>query len=82
MLAYSRHEKHGKPETRILGVIAGDEFGFGFGEIERQAIGFRDRGREIAEKAQNLRQRGTEQIPARQESPAEAVLGSHDVATD
>ena len=45
MLAYSRHEKHGEFEAGIFGVKAGDEFGFGFGQIERQRDWFPPRPR-------------------------------------
>ena len=34
---------------------AGDEFGFGFGKIERDTVGFRNRGDEEAEESQDLR---------------------------
>ena len=48
-------EKHGELEAGILGVESGDEFGFGFRQIERHAIGFRDGGDEEAEEADDLR---------------------------
>ena len=47
-----RHEKHREFEAGIFGVKAGDQFGFRFRQIERHAIGFRDRGDEETQKAQ------------------------------
>ena len=50
------HEEHGELEARIFGVESGDQFGFRFGQVERDAVGFRDRGGDIAEEADDLRE--------------------------
>ena len=39
-----RHEEHGEFHGAVFGVIAGHQFGFGFGQVEGGAVGFRVRG--------------------------------------
>src|SRR5579864_7934187 len=50
------HEKHRKLKRRILGVESGDQLGFGFRQIVRDAVGFGDSGGQIAEKPDDLRE--------------------------
>ena len=38
------HEERGELHAAVFGVESGDQFVFGFGQIERHAIGFGERG--------------------------------------
>src|SRR5882762_375377 len=67
-------EEHGELEAGVLGVKAGDEFGFGFGEIEGDAIGFRDGGDEEAEKAEDLREGSAKNVPAENAAESEKAV--------
>src|SRR5207302_1824111 len=50
------------------------------GQIERDAIGFRERRDQENEEAENLRHRALEDVPFRQEPEVEALLRLHDLA--
>ena len=53
---------------------AGDQLGFGFGQIEGNAVRFGDGGGEIAEEADDLR----DDVPARNEVQVVAALALDD----
>ena len=50
------HEEHGEFEAGIFGVEAGDQFGFRFGQVERNAVRFGNGGGDVAEEADDLRE--------------------------
>ena len=59
---------------------AGDELGFGFGQIERHAVGLGESGDQKDDEAQNLRHRSLEDVPAGEESEVKAALRLNDLA--
>src|SRR6266436_6417488 len=67
-------EEHGELETGVLGVKAGDEFGFGFWEVEGDAIGFRYGGYEEAEEAEDLREGTAKNVPAENAAESEKAV--------
>src|SRR6266403_1949484 len=67
-------EEHGELEAGVFGVETGDEFGFGFGEIEGDAIGFRYGGNEEAEEAEDLREGAAKNVPAKNAAQAEKAV--------
>ena len=69
-----RHEEHGKLHRAVLGVVPGDQFGFGFRQVKRDAVRLRIRRHQIAEEADEL---PGENIPARNESPEMSALRIH-----
>ncbi len=56
------HEEHGELHGAVLGVIAGDELGLGFREVERRAVGLGVGGHEVDEEGDELE--AAEDIPA------------------
>src|SRR5262249_35961053 len=72
-------EEHGELEASVFRVEARDEFGFGFGKIERGAIGFCNGRSEEADEANNLREqeavaRPADDIPAKKANVFGIVL--------
>ena len=60
MLAYSAMKNAANFMLRIFGVESGHQFVFGFGKIERHAIGFGERGDHEQQEADDLRERALE----------------------
>ena len=69
------HEEHGELHGGVLGVIAGDELGFGLGEIEGGAVGLGVGGHEVDEEGDELE--AAEEVPG---AGAMGGLGGDDVA--
>jgi hypothetical protein len=67
MLAYSAMKEHGELHRAVFGVIAGSEFGLGFGQIERGAVGFGIRGHQVDEESYELK--------AAEDVPGEETVG-------
>ncbi len=59
---------------------AGDELVFSFGEIERNAIGFRESRDHKDDEGEDLRERHLEDIPTRDEAQIVSGLGFRDTA--
>ena len=74
MLAYSAMKNAGELHAGIFGVESGHQFVFGFGKIERHAIGFGERGDHEQHEADDLRKRPLKDGPARDESEVVAGL--------
>src|SRR5271154_2740929 len=55
------HEEHGELHGAVLGVVAGDEFGFGFGQVEGGAVGLGVGGHDVDEEGDELE--ATEEVP-------------------
>ena len=53
---------------------AGDELGFGFGQVEWDAIGFGDGGDKEAQEAEDLRERSGKDIPAEDAAQSEKAV--------
>src|SRR5271168_840753 len=62
------HEEHGELHGAVFGVVAGDEFGFGFGEVEGGAVGLGVRGHEVDKKR--------DELEAAEDIPAEYAVGA------
>src|SRR5580700_337513 len=56
------HEEHGKLHRAVFGVVTGDEFGFGFRQVEWRAIGLCVCSHEVNEEGNELK--ATEEVPA------------------
>ena len=56
------HKEHGELHRGILGVVSGDEFGFGFGQVEGGAVGLGVGGHEVDEEGDELE--AAEDVPA------------------
>src|SRR6266481_5640311 len=67
-------EEHGELEAGVFGVKAGDQFGFGLGEIEGDAIGFRYGGYEEAEEPEDLRKWSAKNVPAKNAAESEKAV--------
>ena len=57
------HEEHGELHGAVLGVVAGDELGFGLGEVEGRAVGLGVGGHQVDEEGDELE--AAEDVPAR-----------------
>ncbi len=71
------HEEHGKLHGTVLGVVSRNQFGFGFRQVKRKAIGLRIRRHQINEEADNLPMKN---IPPRNETPEMSSLCIDDSA--
>ena len=80
MLAYSAMKNAANFMTAVLGVETRHQFVLRFRQIERDAVGFRERGDQEDDEADDLRKRALEDRPARHESEVEAVLRVDDFA--
>ena len=58
------HEEHGELHGAVLGVVAGDEFGFGLGQVEGRAVGLGVGGHEVDEEGDELE--AAEDVPREQ----------------
>ena len=56
-------EEQREAHRAVFGVVAGDQLLFGFGEVERRAVGLRDAGGQEDEEAERLQ----EEVPLRNE---------------
>ena len=58
------HEEHGELHGAVFGVVAGDELGLGFGEVEGRAVGFGIGGHQVDEEGDDLE--AAEDVPGAQ----------------
>src|SRR6202047_626443 len=49
-----RHEEHGKFHCAVFGVISGNKFGFGFGQVKGDAVCLRIGGHQVTEETNEL----------------------------
>src|SRR6185437_47542 len=65
------HEEHGELHGAVFGMVAGDEFGLGLGEIKRRAVGLGIGGHEVDEEG--------DELEAAEEVPRDEAVGGLDV---
>ena len=68
------HEERRKTHARVLGVKAGNELGFGFGQVEGDAIGFGECGSQENDEAEDLWDRRSEDAPLGDQAEVESCL--------
>src|SRR5581483_6485165 len=75
-----RHKEAGEFHAAVLCVEASDQFIFGFGKIEWNAVGLGEGRNHENDEAENLRERHLENVPARYETQIIAGLAVCDSA--
>ena len=73
-----RHKEHGKFHGAVFGVVPGDQFGLGFRQIKRDAVGFGVSRHQINKEGDKLA--AAKQVPVGNESPEMASLTFYDAA--
>ena len=74
------HEEAGEFHAAVFGMEAGNQFVFGFRQVEREAICFSKTGDHENHEAENLREWHLENIPAGDESQIVTRLAGGDIA--